>query len=83
MRINATSWKNGNNGARKAGKKRERDEGVSQDRVQAEQTNGLRARGPFGREFRCGPAPERPPAARKYRAWPSVSRCGECPRHEG
>ena len=53
------------NGARKAGKKRERDEGVSQDSVQAEQTNGLRAPGPRGLEFRCGHATDRPPAARK------------------
>ena len=52
--LMTTSWKNGNDGAwfRKTG-------------FQAKQTNGLRARGPRGLEFRSGPAPERLPSAMK------------------
>ena len=58
IRLVTTSGKNGNNSARKAGTERGREEGVSEDRFQAKQTNSLRARGPRGLEFRCGPAPE-------------------------
>jgi hypothetical protein len=39
-----------------------REEGVSEDRSKGKQTNSLRARGPRGLEFRCGPAPGRLPA---------------------
>jgi len=56
IRLVTTSGKNGNNSARKAGTERGREEGVSEDRFQAKQTNSLRARGPRGLEFRCGPA---------------------------
>jgi hypothetical protein len=35
MHFMTTSWKNGNTSARKAGKKIEREEGVSEDRSQA------------------------------------------------
>ena len=62
-----TSWENGDDSAKKAGKQREREEGVSEERFQAKQTNNLRARGPRGLEFHCGLAPERPPAARRER----------------
>jgi len=60
-----TSGKNGNDDARKAGKERGREEGVSEERFQAKQIKSLRACGPRGLEFRRGPAPERLPAARK------------------
>ena len=49
IRLMTTSWENGNDGAW----------------FQAKQTNGLRARGPRGLEFRSGPAPERLPSAMK------------------
>jgi len=45
-----------NDSAGKAGTERGREKGVSEDRFQAKQTNSLRARGPRGLEFRCGPA---------------------------
>jgi len=54
--VSATS------GKRRAGKERWCG-GVSEDRFQAKQTDGLRARGPRGPESGCGPAPERPPAS--------------------
>ena len=60
-----TSWENGDDSAKKAGKQREREEGVSEERFQAKQIKSLRACGPRGLEFRRGPAPERLPAARK------------------
>jgi hypothetical protein len=42
-----------------------REEGVSEERSQAKQTNSLRARRPRGLEFRGWLAPERLPAAGK------------------
>ena len=38
-----------------------------------DQTNDRRARRPRGLDFRYGPEPEWPPAARKERVWPDVS----------
>ena len=47
---------------RRRARREAREEGVSEERSQAQQANSLRARGPHGLEFRCGPAPERLPA---------------------
>ena len=66
-----------------------RGEGVSEERFQAKQTDGLRARGPRGLEFRCGPAPERPPASRAFafavalRFIVALQKIREIPRCEG
>jgi hypothetical protein len=54
-----TRWKIGNTFDAKAGKEREREDGMSEERFQAEPGKSLRARGPRGLEFLCRPAPEK------------------------
>ena len=56
-----TSWENEKTGitvlTRRA-RSEAREEGLSEERSQAKQTNILRARWPRGLEFHCGPAPK-------------------------